>query len=317
MVHAKWGSGKSMLYQTLIGAAMAGEPWLGRDVSAIERVLVIDEENPADVVAARLKACGYEDDRDRGRLLYFDQIGCRLGVATWNEQLLGIAADFRPDLVVIDSMFAATTATWGNETINPLFASVFKPLARLDCALWLNHHDRKAGGDIGDRASGGDQWMAQVDRQIAVDKLAEGATPKASEDGYLRLSFPIRLTGGKSRQGRSLPETYVSIESSSRPEEPDLPVRMWLEVIEKQAPKDADGWRPTWYMRRFARALEREPGLSYNRLCDAIGKSTGTYPRQALDLMIEEGYVRVEQDGRAQRHYLARPFEPGSESPAC
>ena len=307
MVHAKWGSGKSMLYQTLIGAAMSGAPWLGRDVNAVERVLVVDEENPADVVIARLKAAGYVHERDSERLLYFDQIGCRLGETGWNEQLLDAVDQFRPTLVVIDSMFAATTATWANETIMPLFRDVFRPMARrFDCAVWLNHHDKKAGGEIGERASGGDQWMAQVDRQIAVDKLAEGAEPKGSEDGQVRLGFPIRLTGGKSRQGPSLPETYVSIESRARVEDPDLPVRMWLDVVERPASeggRDAE-FRPTWYMDRAIQVVAAEPGVTFNGIYKAVGKSRG-YLRTALDLLIDEGAVRVEGGSRSsQAHFI-------------
>lgn len=99
MVHAKWGSGKSMLYQTLIGAALVGEPWLGRSTSSVERVLVIDEENPVDVVIARLKAAGYDHELHQERLLYFDQIGCRLGERGWDEQLLYAVDQFRPDLL--------------------------------------------------------------------------------------------------------------------------------------------------------------------------------------------------------------------------
>lgn len=307
--HGRAGAGKSMLYQTLIGAACRGQAWLGRDLSAVQRIMIVDEENPADVVIARLKAAGYVHERDHDRVLYFDQVGCRLGSPESNDKFRFIASEFRPDLVVIDSMFAATNATWANETILPLFADVFKPLVReCECALWLNHHDAKAGGELATRASGGSQWLAQVDRQIAFDKLSEAAEPKRSDDGQIRLAFPVRLTGGKSRQGRSLPEMYVSVESVADAAAPDLPTRMWLEVVDApQATTDEGGesFRPTWYMERAMEVVHADPGLTFNGIHERVGRNR-VYLRQAVDLLIAEGGVRVEPGTRnAQRHYPA------------
>jgi AAA domain len=304
--HGREGSGKSVVYQAIVAAALTGAPFLGRKVN-INRILVIDEENPVDVVNSRLKAMGYDHAQHRGRLLYFSQIGCRLGEGTWGDQLLAIAEDFGPDLVVIDSMSSATVATWGNETITPLFASVFRPLVKAGRSLLLNHHDRKAGGEIQDRASGGTQWLAQVDRQIAFEKVAPIAVEEL-DDGAVRLRFPIKIAAGKARQGKPFPDTYVSVLSESEPQDHDRLRKMWLE---EAAPPAAEGktlTRPTWYMERFSRAIEDKPGPGYGEACKAIGKAPGTYARKAMDLLIEEGYVRIEPDGQRQRHHSIKPY---------
>jgi hypothetical protein len=83
-----------------------------------------------------------------------------------------------------------------------------------------------------------------------------------------------------------------------------------LEVKDRPStPKDGDDWRPTRLMAQFAGVLERDPGLSFNGACKAIGKAKGAYLRRAMDALIKDGYVRVEPDGRSQRHYPLRPFE--------
>lgn len=104
-------SGKSFAYQALIAAALDGNDWLGMPVRGIERVIVVDEENPRDVVRQRLRAFGVKDSPER--LRYYSQIGCRLGEAHWAEELLEIAAEFKPDLVVIDSASSATSVATG------------------------------------------------------------------------------------------------------------------------------------------------------------------------------------------------------------
>ena len=306
LMNGREGSGKSNAYQALIGASLTDRQWLGRDVK-VQRGLVVDEENPPGIVNQRLKAMGYDHERDADRLLYFSQIGCRLGEGNWGPHLLSIAEDFRPDLVVVDSMSSATSATNDNESITPLFRTIFKPLAALGCAVNLVHHERKAGGGIADRVSGGAQWLAQVDRQIGFEK--NGAmTEVVAPGGVYRRSFPIKIVpGSKARQGSPIPETFLSIESESEPNAKDELRWMRLEVVDKPTtPKDGSDWRPTWYVDKVQEVLRKEPGLTFNAIHQAIGKGKREYTRRAVDLLIEEDTIRIESGARnAQLHYLA------------
>lgn len=206
------GSGKSNAYQALVAAALNGTDWLGMPVRGIEHVIVVDEENPPFVVRQRLHAFGVKDCA--GRLRYYSQIGCRLGEGEWVEELLEIAAEFGPHLVVIDSASSATTtATNENDSIAQTFAAVLRPLARLGAAVLILHHDRKASGPVADRVLGGVQWLGQVDRQIAFEAKATRADEWTTPNGTLRANFPTRLVAGKSRQGVGIPNTAVLIES--------------------------------------------------------------------------------------------------------
>lgn len=125
------------------------------------------------------------------------------------------------------------------------------------------------------RVSGGDQWRAQVDRQIAVDKLANGAEPAPADNGSIRLPFPIELEGGKSRQGASLPVTFASVESRASASDPDLPLEMWLELRDR-APAGRE--RPTMLMEALSKAVEAEPGLTYSAACKAIKRTPESTP---------------------------------------
>ncbi len=209
------GAGKSYGYQSLVAAALTGGTWLGLPVQGIERIVVIDEENPADVALGRLRAFGVTDEH-ADRLRYYSQVGCRLGSphdTSWGDELLQIVADFAPQLVVVDSVSSATaTALNENDSIGATFSTVLRPLARLGCAVLLLAHDRKGGGEVSERVLGGVQWLGQVDRQIAF----EGATRPdtwTTPEGTVRASFPLRLLAGKSRQGVGIPGTRASIES--------------------------------------------------------------------------------------------------------
>jgi hypothetical protein len=307
MGHGKPKCGKSQASQAVICCALTGRDFLGKPVT-IDRILVIDEENPTDVILARLRAMGYDDEAHRDRLYFISQSGFKIGQPDWNEELLDFVERYEPDLVVVDSMFRATNAGWQNETITPLF-DVFRAIANRGAAVWLVHHDRKDndGGDIHTRASGGDQWMAQIDRQIAFEQVGKMGESEL-DDGSIKRSFPIKLEGGHTRMGSPFPETYLSIVSESHPGEPDSLRRMWLEEVEKTSPASdgSNGKRPTWYIDKVTAVLENEPGLTFNRLHDAIGRDRKReYLRWAIDLLIEDGRLKVEPGPRnAQQHFL-------------
>lgn len=213
------GAGKSYGYQSLVAAAMTrrGE-WLGRPVTGIDRVLVVDEENPRDAALRRLRGFGVGPEHSE-RLRYFSQNGVRLGAGAWAAELTSIASTFRPDLIVLDSVSSSLAVLMNdNDSVSATFSSVLRPLARLGAAVVVLHHDRKGGGDVSERVLGGMQWIGQLDRQIAFEALAERPDTWATAEGTTRASFPISLTSGKSRDGVGLPTTHFTIESEAEPD---------------------------------------------------------------------------------------------------
>lgn len=212
------GAGKSYVYQGLVGAAMAGGDWLGRPISGLDRILAIDEENPGDVAIRRLR--GFDVGPEHaGRLRYYNQLGVRLGSGAWADELQTIASEFRPDLIVLDSVSSALAVNVNeNDSISETFSSVLRPLAKRGSAVLVLHHDRKAGGDVAERVLGGVQWIGQVDRQVAFEAQAKRPATWATSAGTTRASFPIRLSDGKARDGVGLPTTDLTIESEMNPD---------------------------------------------------------------------------------------------------
>lgn len=66
--------------------------------------------------------------------------------------------------------------------------------------------------------------------------------------------------------------------------------------------------RPTVLMQRVSRALQDQPGLSKRAIRVAVKGKANDAKDQATELLISEGYVRREREGRADRHYLDHPF---------
>jgi len=79
--------------------------------------------------------------------------------------------------------------------------------------------------------------------------------------------------------------------------------------IDLEPPEDqqGEGFRPTVLMGRLWAAIDGDPGITLNRLRDAV-KGNNAAKTTGLQLLIDEEYVRVERDGQARRHHVAKPF---------
>ena len=76
---------------------------------------------------------------------------------------------------------------------------------------------------------------------------------------------------------------------------------------------EGDAFRPTTLMERVSRAVEEAPGLSRNAIESSVRGKTD-YKRLALELLIAEGFVRVERDGPATRHHSVAPYREAEEA---
>jgi hypothetical protein len=232
------GVGKSYGHQALVAAALTGGTWLGLPVTGIERILVVDEENPPVVAWQRLRALGVVPEHAE-RVRYCSQVGCRLGADTWADELLAIVAEFKPQLVIIDSAASATaTAVNENDSISIMFAEVLRPLARLEVAVLLLHHHRKATGNISERILGGMQWEGQIDRHLAFDAPSKTPTSWSTPTGTTCASFTVKVAPGKSRHGVAIDPIEFTIES-----EQDADGRYLSIALKRQDPGAGSGPR--------------------------------------------------------------------------
>ena len=78
-------------------------------------------------------------------------------------------------------------------------------------------------------------------------------------------------------------------------------------LVEEAAPESESDFRPTTLMERISEAIEHEPGMSTN---EALGRARAKRTRSGsrCGLLVEDGYVRVEKDGQARRHFNERLY---------
>ena len=147
----KGGLGKSWLSLGLAVSTLTGTgEFLGMPLRDAGRVLVVDEENPLDIVYSRAKKLGLDPAQHAGQLRYLWNQGIRLDSDP--DSLLEEALEFQPTLIVLDSL----TRLHGGEENNAgeiarLFNDGIKPLARETGAavVLIHHHDKAANGPRG------------------------------------------------------------------------------------------------------------------------------------------------------------------------
>ncbi len=229
------GSAKSIVSSSLIPAALQDGSWLGHRCD-VRRVMVVDEENPERLVAARLRALGVRNDM-RDRLRYFSRQGVALGDGEkWDSWVRAELENFRPDLLVIDTLMAACDVEDTNS--NSEAVRVMKHLRALarefGCAILLLHHERKRSKEhpasSGQAMLGARQWAGQADAQMTLTVESDLIEDDADTDGHvtLRRSFKFR-PAEKDRDGRSNVPRRVAVES-----EKDAAGRLlWMRVADE------------------------------------------------------------------------------------
>ncbi len=149
------GVGKSLVMQALACAIIEGRPTcLGRKVGAHGNVLLVDEENPVDVVYSRMRRFGFDPSHHSGNLRYLWNQGVRLDRNV--DKLHDEALDYKPVLIGLDSLTRMHSLDENsNAEISGLFNDALTPLARESGAavVLLHHHDKSArsprgAGDI-------------------------------------------------------------------------------------------------------------------------------------------------------------------------
>ena len=294
IVSSDTGAGKTWLSCSLIAAALGKTEWLGRSVEA-RRLIAIDEENPAAVIRARLRALGVTNEQV-DCLRYSSRQGVSLGEAGWNAWLLGQAVEHGADLILVDTVMAATNISEVND--NTEAVSIYKGLRAIaeeaDLAVVLFHHHRKTqagrprGG--GQAMMGGRQWAGQADAHLTLQKK-----PTASEEVELAKGesrFKIELRVEKLRNGIEPPAEEIQIQT--RNEDNCLvsaSVQSLGAVTREPSKAEALGLK-------MRDALAESGPLKIGELAESLGetKSSGTWER-ARKQALEDGLIVKAGDG--------------------
>lgn len=207
MMSADSGVGKSMIMKSIVVAGMQGKPWLGRKTN-FKRAMVIDEENPLRVVTTRLRAFGMTNE-DRANLRYFLRLGVQLGGGDWAERVRDEMDAFHPDLLVIDTVAAATDVDMNdNSNVAKLYARALRPLANGTAVVLLHHERKPATGtkrNAGHAMMGARQWAGQADAHVALEKLGDVQIEPAKDGGEIHR-YAMQLEMPKDRDGGATKE---------------------------------------------------------------------------------------------------------------
>ena len=194
MLVGKAGLGKSWFTMGLANAMLHGGAFLDLAVSG-SRILYVDEENPLDVIHSRMKRLGLDPYKTGTNLRYLWNQHIRLDNRP--EILLDEALDFKPDLVVVDSL----TRVHGKEekdagAMAELMNYGIKPLARDAGAavVVIHHHGKDPNGSRG-----------SSDIDASADAVIEMYDRGRANPGKFELAIK------KSRRKNSNPSMIVGI----------------------------------------------------------------------------------------------------------
>jgi hypothetical protein len=73
-------------------------------------------------------------------------------------------------------------------------------------------------------------------------------------------------------------------------------------------------WRPTVLMERISIVLEQQPGLGVTAVRESVNSKARNVDT-ALRYLIDDGYARLEQDGKTRRHYITKPYRSPDDVP--
>jgi hypothetical protein len=230
LLGARPGVGKSWLQNALAIAITTGQPWLGHEVPATGRVLVIDVENGDELVLERLYQLGATEDDIGDRLLYVTEsltLPDPAGVA----RLRATIELHKPDLVVIDTLASvAPSAERDTESASTFFEAVWHLVRDHGAALVLLVHLRKSQRGPGredplDSFRGAGQLAGVAHRAWLLEPV-DGNDPS------------FLLHDVKPRRGRTQPSIRVELI-----DEPDTdPLRTRVEAVGTVTVADVRGY---------------------------------------------------------------------------
>lgn len=304
------GAAKSIAADALAVAICLDAAWLDHETYA-QRVLVVDEENPERIVRSRLKALGMTNEASE-RLRYFNRVGFKLGDnAETDARLRAELEEFRPDLVIVDTVMAACELEDVNNNAEAVrILKTVRGLAReFDCAFLLLHHERKRSKEhpasSGQAMMGARQWAGQADVHMTLTVETDLVEDDAETEGHreLRRTFKWR-PAEKDRDGRPNIPQRVAVTS-----EKDAAGRLVWMVVESEGdirPAESDTEALAIAIAEFVHRADAETTTA------EVAKATHRNPqdstfKRALGAAKDAGYVKSERRGR----WIAGVAEPG------
>ena len=315
----------------LIGPSESGKTWVAlhavhQAITAGQSVTYLDFEDSERGIVGRLLALGAHPQQLLDRFAY-------VGPDEPFHPLLPTGLDLRehldthrPDVIVVDGYNAAMTLQGlnlqDNKDVTQFMQQVVKPLARDGATVIYVDHVQK---DTESTAKGGIGAQAKRAMTTGCTLRVDAIKPFGKgQDGKLRIHIDKDRQGdvrGVSAPGKTThwfgDFTLTHAGDGQVTAELTAP-----EGFDPTNPTAAPEFRPTGLMAKVSTYLETHPGAGVREIRDA-GLGRKEYVAKALDVLVAEGWVRIEKGARSKsEHYLDTTFDellppPNDRAPDC
>jgi len=294
----------------IIGESESGKTWIAllavlQELQQHRRVLYLDFEDTAAGIVSRLRSLGASDDELR-LLAYIgpDESLTALAAADLDEVLS--LTDWT--LIVLDGFNAAMSLLGlninDNNDATRFSQELLKRLSASGAAVVYVDHVPK---DKDNRGKGGIGAQAKRAMTTGCAILADVVLPFGRG-----MTGKLRLSVDKDRPGfvRAVSAGAKSAGNAILTSSEDGTVTIVIEAPDLRPAEERGPFRPTKLMARISHFLETcdgTDGVSRNEIEKSVtGDNNGL--RQALDVLVDEHYVKRWPAGRAVLHRLERPF---------
>jgi AAA domain-containing protein len=302
------------LTHSLHGESESGKSWVAQAEAARclqegQEVLYVDFESDAASIVERMLLLGVSKADIAQHLDYRSPEASPTAaheIDAWRDMLSCTCV-----LAVIDGvtdamgLFGAKTAD--NDEISRFMRVFPKQLARrTGAAVVMIDHVTKNAETRGRFAIGGQSKMASLTGAGYVVDVVQGLGKGLR--GILTLRVAKDRPGsvrGKSGFMRKTDRTQESARFILDSTGPQLIASLepWAGADGSEKP----AFRPTHLMERASRFIEDSPGVGKNAIERGVTGNNDAL-RVAIDVLVEEGYVRREASGQSLRHYPVKPF---------
>lgn len=297
---------------SLIGESGSGKTWVSaalglQEVRRGEAAAIFDFESTAHAYLARLLSAGYTRVEIVSAIRYFSPYS-QFGALPLQRVLADLETSPAPSLVVIDAATEAAAIAIPGASSNSnddwaRFMNVFvRPLRdQTGATILLLDHPVKDKDSRRGYASGTQHKRASVDVAFGLETTK---TFGRGESGEALLKV-FKDRSGYLRGMANDSDVVGVVKFACRPNG-DLTVTI-------DPPAERQGaFRPSHLMEHASRHLESNPAQSVRQIRAAV-PGNATAVGEAIQVLIREGFVTVEQQGRANIHKSVRPYREAND----
>ena len=273
-------------------------------------VVYLDYEDTAITIYQRLLALGASAESVRERFRHLSPAG-PIGVAE-RAQLDALLEELNPDLVIIDGVAEALQREGLSEDAAADFVRwadmLPRPMARAGAAVVMIDHLVKDKEQQGRYARGSSAKLAVIDGAVySVRVITPFSRTKA---GAVRLTVAKDKPGGVGAIGEHV--AHFGIEPHADGER----VVCTLAAAPARAATEGGGFKPTATMSRVMRAVQESDLPMTAAALRRIIPGKTRIVSAAIELLLRDGYLSEEVDGRKKHLVFVRPYsDPSAPSP--